>query len=92
MDKKAQASAEYIIVIAMLLIVLATVVVIFLNIYGQLKAQTNYHLARDFVFQLSQFATKVYYEGDGAKKILFLSIPNFAINFSSSKILNKTII
>ncbi|MEM4360954.1 MAG: hypothetical protein QXV83_02315 [Candidatus Anstonellaceae archaeon] len=88
---KAQASAEYVILIAVLLVVFLIVATLFFNLYGELNSAIKKQQLENFINTLSSSSKKVYSQGPGARELIFLDQPEFDIDFENSKIENKTI-
>ncbi|MCX8163560.1 MAG: hypothetical protein N3D10_03325 [Candidatus Micrarchaeota archaeon] len=91
MKIKGQASAEYIMLIAVLLIVFLVVIVLFFDLYGQLEAIIQKKNAEYFVDSLAAAAKRVYQQGPDAKELIFLDYSDFEVDKQKSKIENRTI-
>ena len=86
MSKRAQLSADFSIIFAVMILIFTVIVFIFFSNYLQTRTYVNYLLAKDVLEKLSTKASRVHLQGPGAYEFAFVSFPIYGINFSASSI------
>lgn len=86
---RAQASAEYAMVMAAMLVILIILMAIFMGIYSQQSSRAQYAYAQHTLSVLATAAKDVWIQGNGSEQKFLLDIPDSA-DLARSSIINKT--
>ena len=75
-DKKAQASVEFLVLLAAAVFILTAAVILSSEQIGDLNKQKEQNNARDAILDISTAAKEVYSQGEGAKKQVYVILPS----------------